>query len=276
MTVGTAWQLYTQRCVYTTDIGEQRTIALVDGSSVELNARTKIKVRYSDQRRTIELLQGQALFRVAKDPNRPFIVDSNGTHVRAVGTQFDVYRKVDGTLVTVVEGRVAVIPASSEFLSHSEEPHLPTTRAPSAPLTPFRSAHAPNENIETLPHSLSALEERVAKPGEVSFGAGEQILIGQAAPAALKVANIEAATAWTQQRLIFNFTPLTDVAEEFNRYNRRPLVIDDPSLGTFNVSGSFSSTDPTLLLRFLREQPGIAVNETASEIRISRQAAGTG
>mgnify|MGYP000435529277 CR=1 FL=1 len=91
-----------------------------------------------------------------------------------------------------------------------------------------------------------------------------------------KLANVEAATAWTQQRLVFDYTPLTEVAEEFNRYNHRRLVIDDSGLQTFHVSGSFSSTDPTLLLRFLRDQPGIMVSESAGEIRISRREAGAG
>jgi ferric-dicitrate binding protein FerR (iron transport regulator) len=80
--------------------------------------------------------------------------------------------------------------------------------------------------------------------------------------------------------LVFDFALLTEVAEEFNRYNRRPMKVqcgataappdaDDPC--NFKISGSFSSTDPTLLLRFLREQVGIVVEETANEIRISRQ-----
>src|SRR5262249_53251968 len=94
--------------VYSTDIGEQRTIALKDGSRVELNARSKIKVLYSKERRSIELIEGQALFSVAKDPTRPFVVSSGNARVRAVGTQFDLYRKPVGTVVTVVEGRVAV------------------------------------------------------------------------------------------------------------------------------------------------------------------------
>ena len=56
----------------------------------------------------VELVEGQALFRVAKDHARPFVVQTAGIRVRAVGTQFDVYRKASGTQVTVVEGRVAV------------------------------------------------------------------------------------------------------------------------------------------------------------------------
>src|SRR5258708_6316398 len=57
----------------------------------------------------VELLDGQALFEVAKDAARRFVVRSGATRVRAVGTQFDVYRRSGSTVVTVVEGQVAVV-----------------------------------------------------------------------------------------------------------------------------------------------------------------------
>src|SRR5262249_33751548 len=105
-----AWYGYDThiRNVYTTGIGEQHRITLADGSIVELNAQSKIRVRYKDRRRDVELLDGQALFQVAHDTTRPFIVHTDSTNIRAVGTQFDVYRKSTGTVVTVLEGTVAV------------------------------------------------------------------------------------------------------------------------------------------------------------------------
>ena len=91
---------------YSTGIGEQRTIALPDGSTVELNARSSLRVHLTDRQRDVALLEGQALFRVAKDAQRPFVVRAGDAQVRAVGTEFDVYRKESETVVTVVEGRV--------------------------------------------------------------------------------------------------------------------------------------------------------------------------
>jgi transmembrane sensor len=87
--------VWTQRLkdTYATDIGEQRTLSLQDGSSVVLNATSRVRVRISENGRHIDLLEGQAIFRVARDPTRPFIVHSGATAVRAVGTQFEVYRK---------------------------------------------------------------------------------------------------------------------------------------------------------------------------------------
>ncbi len=94
--------------LYSTDIGERRSITLADGSTVDLNARSKLRIEFSSAERRVELLDGQALFQVAKDKQRPFIVHSGDATVRAVGTQFDVYRKDSGTTITVLEGRVAV------------------------------------------------------------------------------------------------------------------------------------------------------------------------
>ncbi len=93
---------------YTTEVGELRTITLGDGSVVTLDAASRISVSFTRTQRSIELSDGQALFRVAKDPGRPFVVKSNNTRVTAVGTQFDVNRKSNGTVVTVLEGRVSV------------------------------------------------------------------------------------------------------------------------------------------------------------------------
>src|SRR5690606_37958963 len=75
-----------QRGVHATGIGEQRSLALADGSRIELNARSRIKIRYTDQQRRVELLEGQAFFDIASDKNRPFIVDTGGSSIRAVGT----------------------------------------------------------------------------------------------------------------------------------------------------------------------------------------------
>jgi transmembrane sensor len=277
--VGIAGWLYLQRGVYSTGFGEQRTIVLADGSVIELNARSRIKVHYSDRERGIDLLEGQALFRVSKNPARPFVVESNGTQVRAVGTQFDVYRKNAGTVVTVVEGRVAVLASTRHpTMTDAPDPVAGKTVEPAHTVSSANedSASASRESAQASNAREVQAHKIVPRADEVLLDAGEQLLVAEAAPAAPQPANVEAVIAWTQQRLVFDFTPLTEVAEEFNRYNRRRLVIDDPGLQGFHVSGDFSSTDPALLLRFLRDQPGISVDETTTEIRISRRETGTG
>jgi transmembrane sensor len=96
------------RADYSTAHAEQRSWRMPDGSTVHLNSGSKIEVSFDERRRVVELLQGQALFQVAKDERRPFLVRAGETTVRAVGTEFDVYRQARQTLVSVVEGRVAI------------------------------------------------------------------------------------------------------------------------------------------------------------------------
>jgi transmembrane sensor len=211
---------------YSTGIGEQRTIQLPDGSTVELNARSRVKVRLTEHRRDVALIEGQALFSVAKDKQRPFVVRAGDAEVRAVGTEFDVYKKQAETVVTVVEGRV--------------ETYSGADGANAAAI--MLSA---GEQLTVLPHT-------VTKPTR---------------------ADTVAATAWVQKRLIFEETPLNEVAEEFNRYNRRPLAIDDAELQTLKISGVYSSTDPASLINFLRSQNSINVIETENQVRVVRRGA---
>jgi transmembrane sensor len=93
---------------YATTTGEQRSITLDDGSVVELNTRSRVLVRFTKQEREVDLIEGQAQFQIQKDPTRAFVVHSGASLVRAVGTEFDVYRKKTATTVSVLEGRVAV------------------------------------------------------------------------------------------------------------------------------------------------------------------------
>jgi transmembrane sensor len=220
--------------IYSTGIGEQRTVRLADGSSVELDAVSRIQVHFSAHERRVDLLEGQALFRVAKNAQQPFVVVSGGTRVRDVGTQFDINRRPSGTVVTVLEGRVSV------------------TR--------------PDWSI---PDRISALEP--LRPIEVD--AGEQVLVAPHMIPRLQPANLTTATAWTRNELIFDATPLPEAAAEFNRLNTRQLVIEGQQLQSFHISGVFPALDPASLPRFvhfLRAQPGIQVTETDNRIIVTK------
>lgn len=103
---GWVWQ--GARSGFETGVGEQRLVQLADGSSVQLDTDTRLQVRFSDGERLVDLERGQALFTVAHDPSRPFIVQAAGTSVTAVGTVFDVRRDALGVRVTLVSGAVDV------------------------------------------------------------------------------------------------------------------------------------------------------------------------
>ena len=93
---------------YTTGIGEQRTARLDDGSTIVLNTGTELRVEITERLREVRLLKGEALFNVASDAKRPFRVLSDHTVAQAIGTAFVVRRKAEQTIVTVIEGKVAV------------------------------------------------------------------------------------------------------------------------------------------------------------------------
>lgn len=107
---GAWWAHIASRDVYQTTVGEQRTLELADGSIVYLNTLSKLEVRFTDTARSVRLLDGQALFKVHHDTTRPFVVESGDTRIQAVGTQFDVYRKLQQTRVAVLEGVVRISP----------------------------------------------------------------------------------------------------------------------------------------------------------------------
>lgn len=94
--------------VYFTGPGEQRTLFLADGSTVHLNTRSKLKLDFSDKRRRVVLVRGEALFDVAHDAQRPFQVDLGETDIMVVGTRFNVHRRPDSLEVAVVGGSVAI------------------------------------------------------------------------------------------------------------------------------------------------------------------------
>lgn len=94
--------------VHSTRVGEIDRLALEDGSVITLNTDTRVRVSFDAHGRNIELLRGEAMFDVAKDKSRPFVVTAGETSVTAVGTSFMVRRAPDEVGVLVREGIVAV------------------------------------------------------------------------------------------------------------------------------------------------------------------------
>jgi transmembrane sensor len=93
---------------YSTGTREQLTIQLVDGSTIALNASSRVAVSFSAHERTVVLQNGEASFTVRHDPQRPFRVMTPDAVIQDVGTQFNVNARSDGVNVTVLEGSVEV------------------------------------------------------------------------------------------------------------------------------------------------------------------------
>lgn len=236
---------------YATGVRARRSISLPDGSTVLLDSRSRLRVSFTETTRTVELLQGQALFDVVKNPRQPFLVHVGSTVVRDIGTVFDVNRLGDGTIVTVVEGRVAVATPSS------------TVQGRATPTLPEASFN----------NTAGTAADRRAAQQPIYLSAGEQLSVdvGHYTPRPMRV-NVSSETAWTHGNVVLESATLSEVAQVFNRYSARRMVATDLGAKPFRLSGVFA-TDPGFLIQYLRARPDIVVTETGSEIVIVRGAA---
>lgn len=220
--------------VYATALGEQRSVILADGSMVSLNTQSRLEVAYAESERLVRLTQGEALFEVEEDLERPFLVETASALIRVTGTQFNVYQSNGETAVTVIEGTVEVAPKAQPVAQRAVGP-----------------------SSETSPKSAG-----IGRGGEVAtLAVGDQVVVksGSEEIAATRVDNLEPVTAWTERRLMFDATPLGEIVAEFNRYNRQRLVIDDASLNALELSGVFNSHDPETLTLYLERIADIEV-----------------
>ncbi|MBV4496462.1 FecR family protein [Pseudomonas sp. SWRI12] len=93
---------------YATAFGERRHIALPDGSVIDLNSRSRVRIEFAHRQRRVELAEGEALFTVEHDAGRPFTVETGNGQVTVTGTRFDVRRDADRTRIAVAQGSVKV------------------------------------------------------------------------------------------------------------------------------------------------------------------------
>jgi transmembrane sensor len=213
--------------------GEQRTWRLADDTVLHLDTDSAVTVRYGKTERFVMLTAGQAFFEVAHEPDRAFRVFAGAAEVIAIGTKFDVRLEDDATLVTMVEGRVAVGPSSMERRRDAN---------PSA-------AHAA-EFVE-----LRANQQTSVVPGEWP-------------PNVIDV-DSQSDTAWLRRQIVFDHEPLKIVTAEFNRYAQKPISITSPALQNLEISGTFATDDIDAFIAFLRRLKGVRVEVTATQIRVS-------
>ncbi|MBL9205037.1 MAG: FecR domain-containing protein [Opitutaceae bacterium] len=149
---GLPWLRHTDRVG--TAAATRQSLALADGSTAELNARTQLKTDFRYGRRRLRLEQGEAFFSVIKDVAHPFLVETPAGLVRVTGTQFNVRLTPQGvTEVTLIEGSVEFIPATRP---PSEPSATPVT------LAPGRQLRAQTAGVELRTLSSTALDDAVA------------------------------------------------------------------------------------------------------------------
>ena len=178
----------------TTHPGERAQINLADGSRIMLASESTVRypVDLSGPRREVTL-SGEAMFAVAHDAARPFVVRANGAMVQDVGTTFDV-RSYPG------EARVRVVVVEGSVDLGGSEPAGPTQRLRRGELG-RRDAHG-------------AIDIRVVDPSRY--------------------------VAWTDGRLLFDETPMREVAVQLGRWYGKPVIIADSALSSRDFTGSFN------------------------------------
>jgi transmembrane sensor len=228
---------------YGTGIGEQRLVVLDDGTRMLLNTDTEVRVAFTSGQRTVAVGTGEALFEVAKDAARPFVVQVAGSEVIAVGTAFSVRHidrpaREDALAVTLIEGQVKVRPAVGG----------------------------------------EGARDGLAPIGSVSLQPGDRLLLGQrartnAAGGGTKLdrPNVEQVMAWKRREAVFQNASLGAAVEEMNRYNRTPVVLsgDLVNSGLF-VSGVFRTGDSLGFARAVAALHGLTVRESAGRLELSK------
>lgn len=229
--VGILWRIEALklRHEFTTAVGEQRTLSLDDGSLVTLNVASSMRVDFSPTIRNIDLKDGEAVFQVAHDKNRPFVVHTSTATIRAVGTQFNVDQRSDGTVVSVLEGRVFIAALHPESAQNQ----------------------ANTQNLNT------GEEAQIAPDGRIELRSHP---------------DVHKATAWRQRKLIFDETPLEDIAQEFHRYETSvKITLEGIAPGSRRYGGIFDANDPQSLIDLLSREPDIVVEHRDGEIVIRKR-----
>lgn len=226
---------------YTTALGSVQDVSLEDGSKITLNTDTSIRVSFSDHERTIKLDKGEAFFDVAKDKTRPFVVYAGDKRVMAVGTRFSVRRDRDDIQVVVAEGRVNLA-ASAEQL-----------------LAPPRAAKGLQERPAT--DGRGPMPATFLDAGAVARTSKADVLVRPDAGA-----EIEKLLSWRRGYVYFDNVPLADAVAEFNRYNTRKILIEDPEIAALRVGGNFRSTNIDAFLDLMQTGFPIAVDDDGERI----------
>ena len=232
-----------------TAIGEQRSIALADGSLVQLNTNSELRVEIKDSERRIVLERGEARFTVAKDPKRPFVVKTPQATVRALGTVFNVQIAPQGTDVAVLEGHV-------EVATQSQDSSQPAPADSPAELAKrFKGAQG-SANVEREKQPNLSLQHVSARP--LVLGSGEQAAVTPEGKILPDVGPpIERVVGWTDRRLVFREETLATLIAEVNRYHPHPIRIVDPEIAGLRISGTFAAYDLPSLIQYLERYRGV-------------------
>lgn len=237
MVVLAAWYLSrpVPQSLYQTAVGERATIALPDGSTLQLNTNSAAALEYSAQARMVRLERGEAYFEVAHDAQRPFWVVADDSWVRAVGTAFDVHQRGQTVLVTVTDGVVRV--GHGDVLDDHGRPRQELEQDRASTLTAGQQGDVGAHKIDVRSLSVEALSRSIG---------------------------------WRSGVLHFDDAPLQEVIDEVSRYTTLRIVAEDPVLRGLRVGGSFeaSARGVDAFLTTLSDGLGLRVRREGARVHI--------
>jgi transmembrane sensor len=222
-----AWDFTdTSSVKYTTVVGEQRSVSLVDGTTVFLNTKTDISVNYTNRFRNIELNEGEAVFKVAHNPLQPFRVWVGDIMFQALGTEFNVKTNRGNVELTVISGEVAL-----------------TNKLALGNLAEL------SEN-STILISDDEFDISLSDTLIVTIGQGASIL-SDGKITTINNADLIKKLSWKSRKLVFKNDSLQDVIHEFNKYNTVQIYLSCNTISQLLITGVFDANDPMSLLKFI-------------------------
>lgn len=210
--------------VYSTGVGERRTVRLSDGSRLTMDSNTEVTVRYSADARTLTLLRGQARFDVVHNPRRPFTVTAEGHKVVATGTAFDVNVVGSKLLVTLLRGHVVILPQS-------------------APVRPFVFP-SPGPAGNSVPRMADVAVTGVPPDwSRIALDPGEQLVMTAGSAPRVSRVSVHRVTAWERGEVVFKNERLAEVVQRIDRYLPRPIEVAGIRAANLRISGVFREDD---------------------------------
>ena len=241
-----------QQVLYVTAIGEQKTITLADNSVVQLNTNSRLSVDYNDKRRGIYLIEGEAHFQVAHNPDLPFEVYTGTGVVRAVGTSFSVYIKHKQVEVVVDQGVVEIDKMPAPALLNKTE-----AAQTALPVSSGVSSGMESSSIE------SNDTKAILKSKPTRIYAGAKATFEHHKPLQLSLEeNVEIDTqlAWRTGALKFRQETLQHLVDEISRYTATKIIITDSAARDMRVGGLFEIGNTQAMFDALELGFGIKVD----------------
>jgi transmembrane sensor len=137
--------------------------------------------------------------------------------------------------------------------------------------TEFDAYRRPDATLFTVAKGQIAVSVDRFAQTRLQVGAGRQArIVSGILPPASEPSNLRETLAWLERKIVFDQRPLGAVAEEFNRYNQIPLIIDDPALRRLSISGSFDAADVDSFAAFLESLGGVRVERLPTRINVLR------